>query len=443
VNTPPLLLHFGNGNSIELLKEIHFPHSLGLLYSAVTYFLGFKVNSDEYKVMGLAAYGNPASEETSNFISTIESKLIQLNSDGSYQLHMQHFNFTHGLTMVEDSDWSSLFNLPKRKPDDSLNQHHCNLAYAFQKVTEKAVLNLCEEIKAITASDYLCLAGGVALNSVVNGIIKRSNLFREVYIQPASGDAGGALGAALSAYYLHFKNERIPNHRDTMQNSLLGNSYPVEAAESILHRHPNHFICSSEEELCRKTAALIASGKVTGWFQGRMEFGPRALGNRSILADPRNTEMQKHLNLKIKNRESFRPFAPAVLNEDAAVYFEMAGNSPYMLEVHPVKHDHLLKLDTEYSRSGITEKLYTVKSVIPAVTHVDFSARIQTVNKQDHPIFYRLIASFKEQTGLGMVINTSFNIKDEPIVCSPEDAYQCFIKTGMDVLVIDKIIFYK
>ncbi len=436
-------LSFGNGNKIDTLREIHFPNSIGLLYSAITYFLGFKVNSDEYKVMGLAAYGNHHDIETKKFITTIEKELIQINFDGSYQLNKKHFSYTYGLTMLNDKDWHQLFNIEKRKPDAELTQSHCNLAYAFQKITEKAVLNLCYEIKKITNSDNLCLAGGVALNSVINGIIKDKSIFKNIFIQPASGDAGGALGSALAIYYEYYNKDRNIDQADSMQNSLLGNSFSEDEINGIKLLHNNFHYCEHEDELCKKTAQLIADGKVIGWFQGKMEFGPRALGNRSILADARNENMQLHLNLKIKNRESFRPFAPAVLEEDAHNYFELDGTSPYMLQVHKVKGTHVKKLPENYASLSLKEKLYTVKSSIPAVTHVDMSARIQTVNKEQHPLFYNLILKFKMTTGESLIINTSFNVKDEPIVCTPIDAYNCFIKTGMDILVIGKYIFYK
>ncbi|MFN8236845.1 MAG: carbamoyltransferase [Chitinophagales bacterium] len=436
-------LAIGNKKEIQILKEIHFPHSLGLLYSSITYFLGFKVNSDEYKVMGLAAYGNPASEEVKQFVNTIENTLISIQTDGSYHLNMEYFSYPYALRMVDDKKWGNLFGLSKRQAADELTQSHCNLAFAFQKVTEKAVRLLCGELKKITQSDNLCLAGGVALNGVINGIIQRSNLFSNLFIQPASGDAGGALGAALAAYHIHFRKDRNVVYPDAMQNSLLGNAPSAAELDEVIKKHPNHFVCNDEDELCQRTAALVAEGKVVGWFQGRMEFGPRALGNRSIIGDARNTEMQKHLNLKIKNRESFRPFAPAVLEEDVSEYFDFSGRSPYMLQVHPVKAERRKLIPENYNNYILNDKLYFIKSDIPAVTHVDFSVRIQSVNKEHHPLFWKLIQAFKQQTGYGMLINTSFNIKDEPIVCTPEDAYRCFMNTGMDILVLENVIFYK
>jgi carbamoyltransferase len=433
----------GNKNDIQILTEIHFPHSLGLLYSSITYFLGFKVNSDEYKVMGLAAYGNPDSDEVRNFVDIIENTLITIQDNGSYQLNMDYFSYPYALRMVDDKKWAKLFGLQKRQAEDALSQSHCNLAFAFQKITEMAVLALCREVKRVTHSDNLCLAGGVALNGVINGIIQRSNIFKQLFIQPASGDAGGALGAALAAYHIHFTKDRYVVFPDAMHNSLLGNAATPAELEKVKRIHPNHFVCNDEDELCRRTAALVAEGKVIGWFQGRMEFGPRALGNRSIIGDARSTEMQKHLNLKIKNRESFRPFAPAVLEEDIAQYFHFSGSSPYMLQVHAVKQERRTTIPEDYNNYSLNEKLYFIKSDIPAVTHVDFSVRIQTVNKEQHALFWKLIHAFKQQTGYGILINTSFNIKDEPIVCTPEDAYRCFVKTGMDVLIIEDVIFYK
>lgn len=436
-------LAYGKDNQIKILKEIHYPHSIGLLYSAITYFLGFKVNSDEYKVMGLAAYGNINDEKTQKYIQIIEQELIHLRDDGSYQLKMENFKFHYGLTMVDDLKWEKIFNIKKRQANDELTQEHCNLAYAFQKVTEKAVLNLCYEIKKITKSKNLCLAGGVALNCVINGIIKDKNVFEHIFIQPASGDAGGALGAALSIYYQYFGNERKIEKPDAMQNSLLGNSFSVEELNEIKQLHHQFIEFDNFDELCRATADYINKGKVVGWFQDRMEFGPRALGNRSIIADPRNENMQLHLNLKIKNRESFRPFAPIILEEDVQEYFEIEGTSPYMLQVHQVNQQNLNPLPENYSSFNIKEKLYTIKSSIPAVTHVDGTARIQTINKHTHPKIYKLLTSFKKLTGCSVLINTSFNVKDEPIVCTPIDAYHCFTKTGMDILVVGNCVFEK
>lgn len=437
-------LALGKDNKISILREIHFPHSIGLFYSSITYFLGFNVNCDEYKVMGLAAYGNPDDEETKQFIRIVEQTLLQQNADGSFQLNKKYFSFEHTLTMVDDTCWEKLFGIKKRQTDATLTQSHCNLAFAFQKATEKVVLQLCATLQQLTQAENLCLAGGVALNSVINGIIKQQKIFKNMFIQPASGDAGGALGAALAAYYLYFEQARNLIFPDAMQNSLLGNGFTASEIQAIRQLHNgNSYECSSMEEVYEKTAQYIHEGKVIGWVQGRMEFGPRALGNRSILADASNANMQKYLNLKIKNRESFRPFAPAVLEEDASLYFDFEGASPYMLEVHQVNKSQLLEVPTSYSSYSMNEKLYTVKSTIPAVTHVDFSARIQTVSKAQHPIFWNLIQAYKRLSGRGLLINTSFNSRDEPIVATPSDAYACFKKTGMDILVVGNVIFYK
>ena len=437
-------LALGKDNKISILREIHFPHSIGLFYSSITYFLGFNVNCDEYKVMGLAAYGNPDDEETKQFIRIVEQTLLQQNADGSFQLNKKYFSFEHALTMVDDTCWEKLFGIKKRHTADALSQSHCNLAYAFQKATEKVVLQLCATLQQLTQAENLCLAGGVALNSVINGIIKQQKIFKNMFIQPASGDAGGALGAALAAYYLYFEQARNLIFPDAMQNSLLGNGFTASEIQAIRQLHNgNSYECSSMEEVYEKTAQYIHEGKVIGWVQGKMEFGPRALGNRSILADASNANMQKYLNLKIKNRESFRPFAPAVLEEDASLYFDFEGASPYMLEVHQVNKSQLLEVPTSYSSYSMNEKLYTVKSTIPAVTHVDFSARIQTVSKAQHPIFWNLIQAYKRLSGRGLLINTSFNSRDEPIVATPSDAYACFKKTGMDILVVGNVIFYK
>jgi len=436
-------LAYGKDNQLRILKEIHFPDSVGLLYAAITYFLGFKVNNDEYKVMGLAAYGNKNDTSTKEYIEIIEQKLIQINDDGSYILNIKNFKFHYGLTMVDDADWERLFGVRKRESNENLAQEHCNLAYAFQKVTEKLVLNLCYEIQKITQSRNLCLAGGVALNCVINGIIKDNKVFDNVFIQSASGDAGGALGCALAVYHQYFGQERKIQFPDAMKNSLLGNSFSKNEVELIQQQHQKFTAYKTFDEVCKVTATHIAHGKVIGWFQNRMEFGPRALGNRSILADARNEQMQLHLNLKIKNRESFRPFAPAILEEDAKLYFDIEGTSPYMLQVHQINKNNMKPLPDDYEKMNLKEKLYFIKSTIPAVTHVDGSARIQTVNKNTHPKFYRLLTEFKEQTGCGVLINTSFNVKDEPIVCTPNDAYNCFLKTGIDFLVIGNVIFHK
>lgn len=436
-------LAYGKNNSIEIIKEIHFPNSIGLLYSSITYYLGFKVNADEYKVMGLAAYGEPESQQTIEFISSIEQHLIEQHNDGSFSLNTASFSFPYALTMVEDKKWKHLFGIDKREKDTELHQAHCNLAYAFQKVTEKLVLKLCYHIKEITHSENLCLSGGVALNCVINGIIKDKSIFKNIFVQPASGDAGGALGAAFAFNYHYLKNERTIVFPDAMQNGLLGNSFVDTDIKSLTQHHTHYVYCDDNDTLCQKVASLIEQGKVVGWFQGRMEFGPRALGNRSILADARNESMQLHLNLKIKNRESFRPFAPAILEEHASEYFDIVGSSPYMLQVHQVAQKYIKEKPKNYHQLNLKDKLYTLKSDMPAITHVDFSARIQTVNPNTHPLFYQLINTFYKQTQCPMLINTSFNVKDEPIVCTPQDAYNCFVNTNMDILVINRYLFFK
>jgi carbamoyltransferase len=436
----------GTENRIELLKELHFPHSVGLFYSAFTYFLGFTVNSDEYKLMGLAPYGNPDSIQTKKFRDLILTHLISIAKDGSIQMNQQYFTYAYGLKMVSDDKFQQLFGFTKRKPGEEFEQHHLDLALAVQLITEEIVIKLATHTKELTNCNKLCLAGGVALNCVANGKIEQSRLFDEIFIQPAAGDAGGALGAALAGYHIYFANENRPalGFMDKLQGAFLGPAFSENEVEAITRQHsPAAKKYNSPEALCEKTAELIALGYVVGWFQGRMEFGPRALGNRSILADPRNEEMQKKLNLKIKFRESFRPFAPAVLEEDASQFFENVTISPYMLMVHPVKNSLCNAMPDNYHQLPLFEKLYTVRSSIPAVTHVDFSARIQTVSHFTNPLFHLLLQSFKKITGIGLLINTSFNVKDEPIVCSPGDAYACFLKTGMDFLVIGNYILSK
>ena len=432
----------GNGNKIEILKQLNFPHSVGLLYSAFTYFLGFKVNSGEYKLMGLAPYGNAASEDTLKYISVIKNKLVTIYDDGSILMNLDYFSYPVGLRMVKDDAFEKLFSLRKRNPDDELNIQYCNLALAIQTVTEEIVLKLMAHAKELTGFDNLCLAGGVALNCVANGKIENSGLFKNIFIQPAAGDAGGALGAALAVHHIYFEKER--NIDVSESNYFLGSSFTNDDIEAVIEKHKA--VAETKESfdlLCKKIAGDINDGKAVGWFQGRTEFGPRALGNRSIVADPRNKEMQLTLNQKIKFRESFRPFAPAVLDEYAADYFEMKSPSPYMLLVQPIKKEFRNPLPENYEALEIKEKLNVDRSQFPAITHVDFSARIQTVNKTDNPEFHQLINAFRELTGCPMLINTSFNVRGEPIVNTPEEAYLCFMNTGMDVLVIHDCIFYK
>ncbi len=435
----------GDGKDIKILKELRFPHSLGLLYSAFTYYLGFRVNSGEYKLMGLAPYGIPESEEVKRFADTIKTELVDIKPDGSIWLNQEYFNYATGLRMVKDAAWNKLFGFPKRRPEEQLEQHHCNLALAIQQVTEEVVLLMAEEAKRLTGLDNLCMAGGVALNCVANGKLLRKGIFKNVFIQPAAGDAGGALGAALAARHLYFDRERRPTGKaDTMKGSYLGPEYSFIDVEVMARKYKAPFIrFENFDELAGKVASIIDQGHVVGWMQGRMEFGPRALGARSILGDARNTEMQKKLNLKIKYRESFRPFAPSVLAEDVAEYFELDGPSPYMLLVAGVNDKHKATLPDNYYDLPLMERLYIKRSDLPAITHIDFSARIQTVHRETNPRYHTLIQKFKELTGCSVVVNTSFNVRGEPIVCTPDDAYRCFMRTEMDYLVIGDYLFEK
>lgn len=434
----------GEGKDITILKEMRFPHSLGLLYSAFTYFLGFRVNSGEYKLMGLAPYGNPESEEVTRLVRLIKKHLVDLKEDGSIWLNQEYFSYATGLRMVDDKKWEKLFGFPKRASEAKLEQHHCNLGLAIQQVTEEAVLRMAKHTKEITGSNNLCLAGGVALNCVANGKLVNANLFKNVFIQPAAGDAGGALGAALAVYHIHFKKERTSIEPDALNGSYLGPEFSSKQARTELKCfNPVCREFDSHDTLCEQVADLISNGKVVGWMQGRMEFGPRALGARSILGNPCDPTMQKRLNLKIKYRESFRPFAPSVLREDNAQLFNHDGDSPYMLVVKPVSPKLRNPLPEGYSELDIKDKLYFERSKLPAVTHVDYSARIQTVDREINPVYWRLINAVKKKTGFGAVVNTSFNVRGEPIVCTPTDAYRCFMRTEMDYLVIDTLLFAK
>lgn len=432
----------GRGNSIELLKELHFPDSLGLLYSAFTYFLGFKVNSGEYKLMGLAPYGIPHSKEVNGFVQIIKENLIDLREDGSLSLNQEYFDYAVGLRMANDRKWEKLFGFPRRKEEDELTQLHCNLALAIQIVTEEIVLKMAQEAKLITQSENLCMAGGVALNCVANGKLLQQNIFKNIFVQPASGDAGGALGAAQAAYYIHFQMVR-KNEEEAMQHAYLGSEFSSREIELDLKQHKSIFAQYEFDELAKKTAQLIANGKVVGWFQGRMEFGPRALGNRSILADVRNEQTQQTLNLKIKYREGFRPFAPSVKAENVSEYFDINCDSPYMLFVAPIKNEWRKTLPENYCDLPLMERLYVSRSVFPAVTHVDFSARIQTVHKETNPRYWKLLDAFEKITGVPMVVNTSFNVRGEPPVCTPSEAYACFMRTEMDYLVIGDFLLSK
>jgi carbamoyltransferase len=421
----------GDGQQIELLKEIHFPHSLGLLYSAFTAYCGFRVNSGEYKLMGLAPYGEPAYEKT------IRDELIDLKPDGSFWLNLEYFDFLHG-TRMANSRFERLFGGPARLPESPLEERHFNVARSIQAVTEEAMLRLARHARAITGRKNLCLAGGVALNCVANGRILRERIFESLWIQPAAGDAGGALGAVLAVW--HGKNgsgELRPKTRDLMKGSLLGPEFSDPEIERVLRNYGAHYRRLDGGELFAETARLLAAGHVVGWVQGRLEFGPRALGNRSILGDPRSPKMQSVLNLKVKFRESFRPFAPAVPRDRVHDYFELTEESPYMLLVAPVRPE--LRREVSGTVRGL-ERLKELRSTIPAVTHVDFSARIQTVDEQDNPRFHALLREFHRQTGCAVLVNTSFNIRGEPVVCTPEDAYRCFVSTEMDYLVVGSFL---
>ena len=435
----------GKQNKIVFEKELNFPHSVGLLYSAFTYYLGFTVNSGEYKLMGLAPYGDPTDEHTLKYIDIIKTHLVDIKEDGSIWLDQKYFNYATGLRMANDKKWHNLFGFPRREDENDLQQYHCNLALAIQIVTEEIVIKMAKEAKRITGSNSICLAGGVALNCVANGKLIKENIFDNVYITPASGDAGGALGAALVGYYMYFNQERTTNKKtDTIEGSYLGPSYSDKEIESMIrktkavYQKPDTF-----DEVAIFTAQKIAEGKVIGWFQDRMEFGPRALGNRSILGDARNPEMQKKLNLKIKYREGFRPFAPSVLAEDAHKYFDLEVDSPYMLLVAPVIESRRKKIPENYLKLSLWDRLYTERSDIQSVTHLDFSARVQCVHKETNPRYHQLISEFKKLTDYALVVNTSFNVRGEPIVCTPYDAYRCFMSTEMDVLVIGNYIFEK
>ena len=436
----------GEGKEISVISEIHFPHSLGLLYAAFTYYCGFKVNSGEYKLMGLAPYGNAESDELKRFIGIIKAKLVDIKEDGSFFLDQQYFNYATGLRMVNESKWQELFGIDRRKPESAIEQVYCNLALAIQKVTEEIIIKLAREIKRITNADNLCMAGGVALNCAAVGKLDDEQVFKRIFVQPAAGDAGGAIGAALAAYHIYFDKERIlaGAFMDGMKGSYLGPAYSDYEVEKMIRKYkakPEYF--EGEDDMLKRIAQLIAEGNIVGWHQGRMEFGPRALGARSILADARNPEMQKTLNLKIKYRESFRPFAPSVLEENANEYFQIKGTSPYMGVVKQVAANHQKIVSAGFARKTWADKLEETLSDIPAVTHVDFSARIQTVHAETNPKFKKLLEKFKELTGCPVLINTSFNVRGEPIVNTPTEAYRCFMHTGMDYLVVNNFLFSK
>ncbi len=432
----------GDKNELKLEWEINFPHSLGLLYSAFTYYTGFKVNSGEYKLMGLAPYGEP------KYVNEILENLIDVKEDGTYRLNMKYFNFATGLTMTNDK-FHKLFGGAPRKPESDISQKEMDIAASIQVVTEEIVLKLAKGIHKELDVDYLCLAGGVALNCVSNGRLLREGPFKNIWIQPASGDAGGALGAALALWYQEHSgerkslNEERSSHEDFMKGSYLGPEFSNQEIKTYLDYNNIEYKLFEDEKVFKEVADILSKENVVGWFQGKMEFGPRALGNRSIIGDPRSAKMQTNMNLKIKYRESFRPFAPAVKFESVENYFQHQGVSPYMLMVAPISNDKRIELDEEQKKLFGIEKLKVKRSQLPAITHVDYSARVQTVHRETNSRFYNLLDSFEEKTGCPVLVNTSFNVRGEPIVTTPEDAYRCFMRTVMDYLVLGDFVLDK
>lgn len=426
----------GDGNTLKAEWEIDFPHSLGLLYSAFTYYTGFKVNSGEYKLMGLAPYGEP------KYVDLILEKLIDLKEDGTFKLNMDYFNYCTGLTMT-NKKFDKLFGAPARKPETEITQREMDLAASIQKVTEEVVIRLAKTIRTETGCQYLCLAGGVALNCVANGELLRAGIFDDIWIQPAAGDAGGALGAALAVWHGLHNGKREVNSFDSMQGSYLGPRFEREEIRARLDKAGAVYKVLEDKELMPQLAEILDNDNVVGLFQGRMEFGPRALGGRSIIGDPRSEKMQLQMNLKIKYRESFRPFAPSVLNEDVSKYFGHNQPSPYMLFVAPVAEQIRIPMTEEQKKLFGIEKLNISRSKLPAITHVDYSARIQTIHAETNPRYHHLVSAFKEHTGCSVIVNTSFNVRGEPIVCTPEDAYRCFMRTEMDYLVVENFLMKK
>ena len=435
----------GRGKDIEILRELQFPHSVGLLYSAFTYYAGFTVNSGEYKLMGLAPYGNPQSQRTADFKEKIVQEMVDIRKDGSIVLNMDYFEYATGLKMADESRWERLFGVARRSPETDISQDHMDMALAIQQVTEDIVLRLACSARQLTECKNLVLAGGVALNCVANGKLVRARVFEDVWIQPAAGDAGGSAGAAYAVWHIHDGNERRTNGRhDATGGSYLGPEFSeVEIRRTLQRQNAKARYYEDFQELAVDVAAMIAQGAVVGWFQGRMEFGPRALGARSILGDARNSEMQKKLNLKIKYREGFRPFAPSVLEEDIREYFDLDQESPYMLLVAPIREARRIPLPRDYFEKTLYERLYFLRSDLPALTHIDYSARIQSVSKVTNPRYWHLINEFKNLTGYSVIVNTSFNVRGEPIVCTPEDAYRCFMRTEMDYLVVGDYLLDK
>lgn len=428
----------GKGNSITILSELQFPHSLGLLYSAFTYYVGFKVNSGEYKLMGLAPYGEP------KYADLIKKELVDIKDDGSFKLDLRYFNYCTGLTMT-NGRFHDLFGGPPRRPDkDKIEQRHMDIASSIQLVTEEIILKMAEHVHKETGQKKLCMAGGVALNCVANGRLLKEGPFDDIWVQPAATDAGGALGAALAVWYSYLKKERKADGlHDSMKASLLGPEFSDDQIKEYLDANGIPYARLQKETVAKEAATILADQKVLGWFQGRMEYGPRALGSRSIIGDARSSEMQSIINLKIKFRESFRPFAPTILADDVSEYFELDKESPYMLLVAPVRENKRIPMTEEQKRLFGIDKLKIKRSVVPAITHVNYSARIQTVNRNDNPIYYDMIHEFYKLTKCPVVINTSFNVRGEPIVCTPEDAYRCFMRTNMDYLIMGSYLLDK
>lgn len=437
----------GKGNQLSMLYQQNFPHSLGLLYSAFTYYCGFKVLSGEYKLMGLAPYGRGESAQVKEWKKKIYEHLVDVRDDGSFVLNLEYFDFLTDMRMCNDKKWQELFGIPRRIPETLITEPYMDLAIAIQQVTEEILLKIARTVKNLTGCKYLTMAGGVALNCVANGKLLRSGLFEDIWIQPAAGDSGGALGAAYVGWHMLMQQPRQAASQiasDSMCGSYLGPDFSEFEIQKVHRRLPAvHQRIESEAELCSMIASDLANGKIVGWFQGRMEYGPRALGNRSILGDPRNPEMQKKLNLSIKYRESFRPFAPSVLEEDITELFEIDRASPYMLLVADIAQKLRKELPAEYSEMSLSDRLYFLRSELPAITHVDFSARLQSVSKTTNPRYWRLISEFKKRTGIGVIVNTSFNVRGEPIVCTPEDALRCFLSTEMDILVVENFVYRK
>lgn len=436
----------GSGNNITVLKELIFPHSIGLMYSAFTYYCGFRVNSGEYKLMGLAPYGCTSSKNVEKYKELILSHIVDVKPDGSILLNMEYFSFATGLKMVHEAKWKALFDIPKRNSESEIDQRYMDLALAIQQITEDIILKLGQTAKELTGCKKLVMAGGVALNCVANGKLLESNIFDDIWIQPAAGDAGGALGAAYAGWHIYYGRPRKENLDtfDHMQGSYLGPTYNEQDIEALYRKYKAQGQrYDNFNELCVKVAQLIDNEKVIGWFQGRLEWGPRALGNRSIIGNARNPEMQKKMNVKIKYREGFRPFAPSCLAEDAKEYFDLAARSPYMLLVAQVNENRHTREPGNYSELPLYKRLYHIRSDIPAITHIDYSARIQTVHKDTNEKYWTLINAYKNISGYGVIVNTSFNVRGEPIVCSPKDAYLCFMRTEMDFLVINNHIFAK